>query len=155
MRVSITLFLAFLINASSEDPKPFALLLVAIVLIIVLLESIKLWRLTNVFTKIDMPIFPKFKQSMQNCICPIGRRFDRTRELITSQNLSEKVLLEIGDDGHFVIHFPIFYNYDQHYRLQIILDSFRNGCPMVNCILTSFTEESRAIVTNNLQSRFC
>jgi hypothetical protein len=84
----------------------------------------------------------------------MGKFFDETRELILSHKFSERTLLKIGGDDCFVMYSPVFYDDNLHSRLQIIFDFLRNGYPMLNCILTSFTKDGKTIVTNNLQTVF-
>ncbi|MDR2779292.1 MAG: hypothetical protein LBB16_03355 [Puniceicoccales bacterium] len=119
-----------------------------------MIESIRLWNLTNIFAKIDIPVFPKFRQCTESFVWPIGEFFDKIRELILAHKFSEKALLKIGHDDYFVMYSPIFYGDNKHSRLQIIFDCLRSGCPMLNCILTSFTKDGKTIVTNNLQTVF-
>ncbi|MDR3144347.1 MAG: hypothetical protein LBT64_02495 [Puniceicoccales bacterium] len=154
LRISCALLFSFFVNAISHSRKPMLLLATTAILAIFLLESIRLWNLTNIFTKIDIPVFPRFKQCMENFIWPIGKFFDSTRQLILSHGFTEKALLKIGDGETFVMYSPVFYSRDRRSRLQIIFDMLRGGCPLLNCMLTSFTEDGKTIVTNNLQTIF-
>lgn len=154
MRISCSLFFSFLINACSGESKPIPLLMVTVLLVIFLIESMRLWKLTNIFAEIDIPLFPRFRQCTENFVWPMGKFFDQTRQLILAHKFNEKTLLKIGNDDCFVMYSPIFYGNNQHSRLQIIFDFLRNGCPMLNCILTSFTKDGKAIITNNLQTVF-
>ncbi|MDR2432922.1 MAG: hypothetical protein LBD34_04190 [Puniceicoccales bacterium] len=154
LRISFSLFLSFLINTCSEESKPIPLLMVTVLLVIFLIESMRLWKLTNIFAEIDIPLFPKFRQCTENFVWPIGKFFDQTRQLILAHKFNEKTLLKIGSDDCFVMYSLVFYGNNQHSRLQIIFDFLRNGCPMLNCILTSFTKDGKVIITNNLQTVF-
>ncbi|MDR2737976.1 MAG: hypothetical protein LBB18_03495 [Puniceicoccales bacterium] len=153
-RIFCSSFFSFLTNALSENRKPFPLLIVTSLLAIFLIESIKLWNLTGIFTKIDIPIFPRFRQSDENFIWPIGKFFDKTRNSILKSGFREKALLKLGNSEQFVGYSPIFYSNDHHSRLQIIFDSLRIGRPFLNCTLTSFARDGRVIVTNNLHTIF-
>ncbi|MDR1402028.1 MAG: hypothetical protein LBI81_03705 [Puniceicoccales bacterium] len=154
MRISFSLFLAFLVNAVSEARRPLPLLVATVLLVIFLLESIRLWNLTGIFTELDVPIFPKFKQCEESFVWPVGKFFDEIRELIIARGFSEKVLLRLGGGEFFVMYSPIFYSNDQRSRLQIIFDSFHRGRTVLNCILTSYEKNGGTIVTNNLQTVF-
>jgi hypothetical protein len=128
--------------------------MVTVLLVIFLIESMRLWKLTNIFAEIDIPVFPRFRQCTENFVWPMGKFFDQTRQLILAHKFNEKTLLKIGNDDCFVMYSPIFYCDNQHSRLQIIFDFLRNGCPILNCVLTSFTRDGKAIITNNLQTVF-
>jgi hypothetical protein len=154
LRISSALLFSFLVNAVSHSSRPMPLLVVTAMLVIFLVDSIRLWNLTNIFTKIDIPLFPKFRQCLENFVWPIGKFFDKTRQLILSHGFSEKALLKIGGGETFVMYSPVFYSRDKRSRLQIIFDLLRSGCPLLNCMLTSFTKDGQAIVTNNLQTIF-
>jgi hypothetical protein len=154
MRISSSLFVSFLANVFSEEPKPTPLLVTTVLLVIFLIKSMRLWNLTHIFTKINILVFVRFRQYTESFIWPIGKFFDETRELIFAHKFSERTLLKIGSDDCFVMYSPIFYDDNLHSRLQIIFDFLRNGCPILNCIFTSFTKDRKTIITNNLQTVF-
>jgi hypothetical protein len=154
LRISTSFFFSFLINAACEVQRPVPLLTVTVLLVLFLLESFRLWRLTSLFSKIDVPIFPRFKQCSENFIWPIGKVFDDVRETILASGFKEKALLKIGNEEVFVIYSPVFYSRDRSSRLQIIFDSFCRGRAFLNCVITSFAANGTAIITNNLQTIF-
>jgi hypothetical protein len=154
IRVCGSLFFSFLINAVSETRRSLPLLVTTILLVVFLIESVRLWNLTNIFTKIDVPIFPRFKQCDEKFVWPMGKFFDCARELISDYGFSAGAFLKIGGGDFFVMYSPVFYSRDRHSRLQIIFDAFRIGRPFLNCILTSFTKSGGVIVTNNLHTVF-
>ncbi|MDR1413603.1 MAG: hypothetical protein LBI56_01535 [Puniceicoccales bacterium] len=154
IRISSALFLAFSINILSEVQRPLWVLLAILLLLLFLCESIRIWALTGIFTRIDIPIFPKFRQCTENFIWPIGKFFDDIRELIISRGFKEKALLKLGGGDIFVIYSPIFYSDDHRSRLQVIFDSFQRERIVLNCVLTSYAKNGEAIVTNNLRTVF-
>jgi hypothetical protein len=106
------------------------------------------------FTKIDIPVFPRYRQCTENFLWPIGKFFDETRELIVAHKFRERTLLKTNDHDRFVMYSRVFYDDNLHSRLQIIFDFPRNGCPMLDCTLDTCTKKGKTIVTNNLQTVF-
>jgi hypothetical protein len=150
MRISNSLFVSFLVNVFSEEPKPTPLLVTMILLVIFLIESMRLWNLTHIFTKFNILVFMTFRQCTESFIWPIRKFIDETRELILAHKFSERTLLKTGSDDCFVMYSPVFYDDNLHSQLQIIFDFLCNGCPILNCILTLFTKDRKTIITNNL-----
>jgi hypothetical protein len=154
MRIFMALFFSYLANVVCDQQRPIPLLVAITLLLLFLIESVKLWIFTNMLSQIDIPIFPKFSQCDENFIWPMGEVFDSARRAIFAYGFNEKALLKVGNEKLFAARSPVFYSDDRRSRLQVIFDSFSGSRSFVNCILTSFTTDGSAVVTNNLQTIF-
>jgi hypothetical protein len=152
LRLTVAAFCSFLTNVLLADRRPLPLLLVTFLLVIFLVESMRLWALTNIFTKIDLSVFPKFRRCSENFTWPQGKLFDDTKKVLAANGFDDNVLLKIGDGDGFGVYCQIFYNKNRRVRLQITLNILSGRQPFPNCSLSSTTKDGRTIVTGNMRN---
>lgn len=152
MRISLSLFLSFLTNYLSTVQRPITALFIINLLIIFLFESIKLWLMTGMLSKIDLPLFPRFYTCDESFIWPIGKMFESQREIIKSAGFHEDIMLKVGTSNIVGIYSPVLYSEDKKIRMQVIFSTAHPSYTFISYILKSCTTSGETIITSNFQS---
>ena len=132
---------------------PVWLLFVTIMLLFLLWESFKLWKLTGLFSRLDFPLFPRYRLYDGHLVWPTGKVFQRLLSFIQSHHFEQKSVLKLGE-GILVAYSPVYLSEDRKMRLQLSFDFLRPQSSKFNCIFVSFEDPIKAIVTHNMHSLF-
>lgn len=152
MRLSTCMFVTFTTFVLSLQSHPFWVIFLMSLLGYLLVESIYIWIIIRLYSKIDFPLFPHFEHESDTIMWPQGKYAEKIRETFAKLGFKFAETLAIKITSTAIIIAPIFYNPKGDIRLQVLFSNFAKKRTLINFILTSYLRNGTILVTHNLQS---
>ncbi len=152
MRLSTCMFLSLAIVVLTTQHRPLWVIFLTMLLGYLLLESIYIWILIKMYSRIDFPLFPRFSPESETIIWPNGKYAQKTRNMIQKAGFKFSETLSIKSPTISIMLSPIFYNNRGNIRLQVIFPNFQKKRTLMSFILTTYLRNGTILVTHNIQS---
>lgn len=155
VRIAFSGFIACSLYSLQLTSMPISVIILTTLLSIFLFESFRAWRIISILERLELPLFPRFKQISDTIIWPQGSNFESLRMFLKLENFQTVAgLISTGNDNGIALLSSIFINQKQNTLAQVIFSPMRFGKNIVNIALTSQTKDGNKIITHNVNMPF-
>lgn len=155
IRLSFCGFVACALHVLEITNMPVAILMMIVLISIFIYESFRAWYLISQFTKLELPLFPRFQYKSNTIIWPQEDSFESLRLFLKAKNFKTICgLTTLSTGSEICLLSSVFQNKEDNIRVQIIFSPIRFGKNIVNTIVTSYMQDGEKLITHNINMPF-
>jgi len=140
--------IAFLAREWEISVRPYWALAPGFLLIWILIESVYTWLAVKALSLSDMPIYPRYRPSLDEVAWPVLPYFVRAKEEIRELGLSLDSSLSAELGNGLSLRSMLYFSEDRTTRLQVIFTPRASGSPALFLVFSSHAGDQRWVTDN-------
>lgn len=140
--------IAFLVREWEISGRPYWALAPGFLLLWILIESVYTWLAVKALSLSDMPIYPRYRPSLDEVVWPVLPFFVGVKEEIRKLGFSLDTSLSAEMGNGLSLRSLLYFNEDRTTRLQVVFAPRASGSPAVFLVFSSHAGEKRWITDN-------